>query len=195
MRHISHAREHDNQLVLMTMTVTESSEILTSCSNKSEPSVPEDVVCFEHSTHTLKHPKRKTVKDSSATLTPCSTKNVQPGPECGEYFAHKTHNRQLVCNKKPWQSRQRHLRAAAPRVRHPGQNMWHISRTTQHNRQLVSATVSMTKSSATLTSYSSKSAPSAPKYVPHFTARERAQSSVGPRENNHRISAWHTYAL
>jgi hypothetical protein len=77
---------------------------------------------------------------------------------------------------------------------HPDPNMWRIPRATEHNRQLVHVTKTMTKSSATLTYCSTMREPSGPEYVA-YSARNRAQSSVGPRDKDHDKVVSDTYAL
>jgi hypothetical protein len=60
---------------------------------------------------------------------------------------------------------------------------------------MVLATTAITESSATLTSCSTKSAPSGPECGGVFRAKEKAQSSVGPRGNEHDRIISDTYFL
>jgi hypothetical protein len=108
---------------------------------------------------------------SSAILTPCSTKSEPSGPACVAHFARKrehTHVSWSTCQG-PCQSRQRYLRAAAPRVSHPGPHVWHITRASvrEHARQLVHVTKTTGNVHATLTSCSAgaKIGQSSPKHA------------------------------
>jgi hypothetical protein len=79
-------------------------------------------------------------------------------------------------------------------VSHPDPNMWRIPRKAEHMRQLVPVTMTMTKSSATLTYCSTMSEPSGPEYVA-YSVQSRAQASVGPRDNDNDKVVSDTYVL
>jgi hypothetical protein len=80
----------------------------------------------------------------------------------------------------------------SPEIERHGPKMFSILQSRKHNGQLVSVTMTVTKSTAKLTSCCIKREPSRPECVAHFE-RKIAQSSVGPQD--HSMSAWDTYAL
>jgi hypothetical protein len=82
----------------------------------------------------------------------------------------------------------------APRMSHSVKNIPRVSRVRQHNRQLVSVTMTVTKSTATLTSWSTKSEPSRPEHIANFACKKGTIVSRS-REKDSRRNAWDTYAL
>jgi hypothetical protein len=155
-------------MFLATKTMAKSSATLTRCSIRSEPSKPKYVDHFPRKrAHTSVCDTRQlvpvvmTMTESSMILTHCSTKS---GPSRAYFAPKRRHNRQSVPGKKAMSSRQRYVRATAPRVCHPGQNRRRISRQREGTIRVVSQSapvaMTMTESSAIHTYCSTKNDPS-----------------------------------